>query len=397
MSVTTINYFVLLNFLIFTTTIGFNLNLKARGNSIKYSNIMNQKSASSLRFAFDENVPGSDYFISPIMNSKERDEPLDPLIFGLWKVSCDIAEEVVYNAIREGYRRFDSATDYGNEVAVGKGIQRAINEGVVKRSDLFITSKLWNTYHNPMHVEEALDRNLKDLGLDYLDAYLIHFPVALQFVPFDQKYPPEWTNMEGKMVIVPNDISQTWVALEKCYHNNKVRNLGLSNFAPQLIRQIEAIASVKPAVMQNELHCENTQESLIRFGKEFGMRVEAYSPFGASSYRDLPFHLGKTGVTTTRDAEMMFLIKNPVVTNIAKKVGKSPHQVLLRFALQRGTCPISKTTNVERMRENRNVFDFQLPDEDMNELRSLNRNVKYNDPLKYTEQLFDAFCPIFVE
>ena len=93
---------------------------------------MNQKSASSLRFAFDDNVPGSDYFISPIMNSKERDEPLDPLIFGLWKVSCEIAEEVVYNAIREGYRRFDSATDYGNEVAVGKGIQRAINEGAVK-------------------------------------------------------------------------------------------------------------------------------------------------------------------------------------------------------------------------------------------------------------------------
>ena len=127
------------------------------------------------------------------------------------------------------------------------------------------------------------------------------------------------------------------------------------------------------------------------------MRVEAYSPFGASSYRDLPFHLGEPGVMTTRDSEKLFLTKNPVVKKIADKVKKTPHQVLLRFALQRGTCPISKTTNIGRMRENRDVFSFQLSDEDMNELRGLNRNVKYNDPVKYTEQLFNTFCPIFVE
>ena len=373
---------------------GLKLNLKAR-RGLSY-NAMYHKSRTQ-RFAFDEGSPDFEYFISPINNAKEKEEPLDPLIFGLWKVGSDVAEEVVYNAIREGYRRFDSATDYGNEASVGLGIRRAIEEGIVKRSDLFITSKLWNTYHNPIHVEAALDRNLKDLGLEYLDAYLIHFPVALQYVPFDEKYPPEWTNMDGKMVIVPNDISQTWVALERQHYKKKVRNLGLSNFAPQLIRHIESIASIKPAIMQCELHCENTQESLIRFGREFNMRVEAYSPFGASSYRDLPFHLGEPGIATTRDTEKLFLSKNPVVKKIADKVNKSPHQVLLRFALQRGTCPISKTTNVDRMRENRDVFSFELSNEDMNELRSLNRNVKYNDPVKYTEQLFNTFCPIFVE
>ena len=108
------------------------------------------------------------------------------------KVPRDRSVEVTYQAIKQGYRRLDCATDYGNEEGVGIGIKKAIQEGLCAREDLYVTSKLWNTYHNPAHVELAIDRNLKDLQLDYLDAYLIHFPVALEYVPIDKKYPPEW-------------------------------------------------------------------------------------------------------------------------------------------------------------------------------------------------------------
>jgi diketogulonate reductase-like aldo/keto reductase len=131
----------------------------------------------------------------------------------MWRL--DDPEDTVYNAIGAGYRRFDSACDYGNEELTGRGIRRAINEGVVKRGDLYITTKLWNTYHHPDHVPQALDRCLQDLGLDYVDEFLIHFPISMEFVPFEHKYPPEWTNTNGEMVLVKNDITATWKAMEK--------------------------------------------------------------------------------------------------------------------------------------------------------------------------------------
>lgn len=133
--------------------------------------------------------------------------PVDPLVFGFWKVPKEECEEVCYQAIAAGYRRLDCACDYGNEKEVGRGIARAIADGLVSREDLFVTSKLWNTYHQ--HVSQALDKSLQDLGLSYLDEYLIHFPISLEFVPFQDRYPPFWTNLEGKMVVVPNDMGVT--------------------------------------------------------------------------------------------------------------------------------------------------------------------------------------------
>ena len=123
---------------------------------------------------------------------------------GLWKIPKDACDRVVYDAIQTGYRCLDSACDYGNEKEVGKGIKRAIDDGVVKRDQLWVTSKLWNTYHRKEHVKAACLKTLSDLGLEYLDLYLIHFPIALKFVPFEERYPPEWNHTDKPGMVEDN-------------------------------------------------------------------------------------------------------------------------------------------------------------------------------------------------
>ena len=137
---------------------------------------------------------------------------------GTWKIPKDVCAETVHAAIAAGYRHLDCACDYGNEVEVGQGIARAIDEGLVTREDLWITSKLWNTYHRPEHVEPAIRRTLSDLGVEYLDLYLIHFPISLRFVPFEERYPPEWLfdpeASPARMEFEDVPIATTWAAME---------------------------------------------------------------------------------------------------------------------------------------------------------------------------------------
>ena len=133
--------------------------------------------------------------------------------YGCWKIPNDVATNCAFNAIKSGFRLIDEACDYGNEVEVGKGISMAINQGVVKREDLFVTSKLWNTYHRKEYVYAACKKSLEDLDLEYLDLYLIHFPIALKFVPFEERYPPEWVyDPKGDNCMVEDKVSikETW-------------------------------------------------------------------------------------------------------------------------------------------------------------------------------------------
>ena len=305
-----------------------------------------------------------------------------PLSFGLWKVSN--ATKVIYEAIKEGYRKFDCACDYGNEYEVGLGIKQALNEGICKREELFITSKLWNTYHNPIYVLSALKKTLTDLQLDYLDLYLIHFPISLEYIPFEKKYPPEWVNLDNKMVLCSQDLTETWKAMEELYNTKLVRYIGISNFNSSILRQIINTSSIKPHVIQLELHPYLSQPRMIKLCQDLKINIQAYSPLGAKSYIELNM------ANTLQD-----LTNNLLIIEISKKYNKTPVQILLRWAIQRKTTPICKASSNEHMRENLDIFDFSLSLVDMELINSLNKNIRFNDPGKFCLEAFGTFCPIY--
>ncbi|KAJ1942165.1 NAD(P)H-dependent D-xylose reductase (XR), partial [Kickxella alabastrina] len=155
---------------------------------------------------------------------------------GLWKIPKSVCADQVYEAIKQGYRLLDGACDYANEKETGQGIRRAISEGLVTREDLFITSKLWCTYHAKEHVKPALQKTLGDLQLEYLDLYLVHFPIALKFVPFEERYPPEWSHQPGGPVIPANvPFRDTWEGMEALADDGLVKSIGISNMPGALI------------------------------------------------------------------------------------------------------------------------------------------------------------------
>ena len=182
---------------------------------------------------------------------------------GLWKIANDQCADTVYNAIKLGYRHLDSACDYGNEIEVGQGIARALADGLCAREDLVVTSKLWNTYHAPEHVKPALEKILSDLGLDYLDSFLIHFPIAQAFVPFEERYPPEWLydpdadQPAMKLSHVP--LADTWGAMEDLVHQGLVKRIGVCNYNSGLLHDLMSYSTIKPAELQIESHPYLTQ------------------------------------------------------------------------------------------------------------------------------------------
>jgi len=312
-----------------------------------------------------------------------------PLIgLGLWKIDkADVATAVV-EAIRAGYRHLDSACDYGNEKEVGVGIKRAIDAGLCTREDLWITSKLWNTYHHPDHVVMAMDQTLNDLGLDYLDLYLIHFPIALEFVPFETRYPPEWlfdpTEELPTMKPAKVPLSDTWKAMETLVDGGLTRHIGVCNYGVSLLRDLLNYARIPPAVLQVESHPYLTQEKLMRFCAEEDIAVTAFSPLGALSYLELDMAQANESV-----------LVQSAVTQIADRLNKTPAQVVLRWGVQRGNAIIPKTSKPERLIENAALFDFELSANDMNAINELNRNQRFNDPGVFTELAFNTFFPIY--
>lgn len=307
---------------------------------------------------------------------------------GLWKLAKDECADVVYEAIKCGYRHFDSASDYGNEVEVGQGIARALSDGICAREDLWITSKLWNTFHRKEHVLPALNKTLTDLGLDYIDSYLIHFPISQPFVPFETRYPPEWIfdpeAAEPRMEIDPVPLSETWAAMESLVEMGLAKTIGVCNYNTGLLHDLMAYANIKPAELQVESHPYLTQERLIRVAQGYGMQVTAFSPLGAASYLELDMAEPVESV-----------ISLPEIQAIAANHGKSPAQVVLRWNLQRGCNVVTKSSRPERLKENIAVEDFQLTEQEMATISGLNRNRRFNDPGHFCEAAFNTFYPIY--
>lgn len=300
-----------------------------------------------------------------------------PLVgFGLWKVNNETCAETVYNAVKAGYRLFDGAGDYGNEKEAGEGIKRAIDEGLVKREELFITSKLWNTFHAKEHVKQLADYQLKLWGLDYIDLFLIHFPISLAYVDPSHRFPPGWTGDDGKVHLQNTPYQETWTAMESLVDEGLAKNIGVSNVQGALLLDVFRYARYEPQVLQVELHPYLTQEPLLELAKTLGIAVTAYSSFGPQGWVELGMGKGAT-----------LLMEHDVVTSVAQKNGKSPAQVLLRWATQQGLAVIPKSNSNSRLVENLDCIDFNLSDADLKSISSLNQNLRLNNPAEIDPRL----------
>ena len=307
---------------------------------------------------------------------------------GLWKLDQPETADIIVNGVKSGYRHLDSAADYGNEIQVGEGIKQSLSQGICRREDLWVTSKLWNTFHRPEHVLPACEKSLRDLSTDYIDLYLIHFPISLKYVAFDKRYPPEWiydpTAENPRMHIDPVPLSETWHAMEGLVERGLVKEIGVCNYNSSLLHDLMAYASIKPAMLQIESHPFLTQEKLIKTAKNYGIAVTCFSPLGALSYMELEM----------ADQNESVLNENAVKV-AAKRLNRTPAQVVLRWGLQRGTAIIPKTSKKERLIENQSLFDFELSNQEMSDISNLNVDRRFNDPGVFCESAFNTFFPIY--
>lgn len=298
-----------------------------------------------------------------------------PLVgFGLWKVDNATCADTVYNAIKSGYRLFDGACDYGNEVEAGQGVARAIKDGLVKREELFIVSKLWNSFHDKERVKPIAKKQLQDWGIDYFDLYIIHFPIALKYVDPKTRYPPGWKDENDKFVPSKTSLADTYKAMEELVDDGLAKSIGISNYNGALVLDLFRYAKILPVALQIEHHPYLTQQPLIELCQNNNIAVTAYSSFGPMSYHELDMQHAK-------DTPLLF--ENETVKSIADKHKKTPAQVLLRWATQRNVAVIPKSNNQSRLAQNLDVCSFDLSQDEIKSISGLERGMRFNNPIAY--------------
>ena len=264
--------------------------------------------------------------LSPIPNITLNDGNTIPQLgFGVFQIAPRDTAQAVSKALEIGYRHIDTAEMYGNE----KGVGEAIRASGLERGEVFVTSKLNNGFHRPDDARKAFSTTLSELGFDYLDLFLIHWPLP---------------------TLYGGDFVSTWKMLEEFYRDGQARSIGVSNFQIEHLQPLAAETDLVPSVNQIEVHPYFTNEAVRAYGREHRITTEAWSPIAQ----------GK-------------VLGDPTITELAAKVGKTPAQVVLRWHIQRGDIVFPKSTTPSRMKENLDLFDFELEPADISRIRALNR------------------------
>ena len=285
---------------------------------------------------------------------------------GTWKSAPNKVSAAVECAILEcNYRHIDCASIYKNEAEVGEAFDKIFTGKKISRDEIFVTSKLWNDAHDAENVEDACKKTLHDLRLDYLDLYLMHWGIA---TPNNLGNEP--LNKDGVLITKNVPVRETWEAMEKLVANGLVKAVGVANFTGPMLVDLLTYAKIKPVMNQIELHPYNQQTKLIDFCNYQNIAVTAYSP------------LGSPGNTKARVGQPI-LLEDAKVIEIANKHKKSPAQVLIRWAIQRNTVVIPKSVTPENIKNNFEVFDFELSKDEMEILGGLDRGHRFVDPWKW--------------
>jgi alcohol dehydrogenase (NADP+) len=279
---------------------------------------------------------------------------------GTWRAERGLVYEAVRNAIRIGYRHIDCASIYMNEQEVGTAITDAIGNGDVTRSELWITSKLWNDSHHPDSVKPALQRQLQDLGLEYLDLYLVHWPVAFKAgvrVP-----------RTAEDLVSPEELplSETWTAMEQCFAGGLCRHIGVSNCSERMLGELLKSCTHKPEMNQVEIHPFNPQSELVSYCHANQIHVTAYASLGSKGRPE--------GMIGDDEPD---LLSHPVVRDIALRRGMTPAQVLLGWAMYKGIAVIPKSVRQDRLLQNFNSSSFTLKANDVAHLDNLEARIRF--------------------